>query len=240
MKRKRLASEIIKVAVLPILDNQTNFSDLVKVQLSMDKQISAMFRSNPYRTFSNLFYLFEMIIVYTKHEEFSKAASKFVDLTSKHVAQYIVKALLKEILKKSQALKKAYDPERNEFVHNVFNIRLNWLSEQIKSKDKWSMPDASLPSHQRVENFLKSTEQRMLYSGNFTCTSDAREFISKYQGVKKHFSTKMEIEYAVGDLDIQKEVGVSIEKTEDYHDNFRNQFQNEHDVLKSKLNWTFY
>jgi len=70
---------------------------------------------------------------------------------------------------------------------------LNLISVQITklSEFTWCMPNAELPAHREVENFLRSDQQTVLYANVFSSIHDAREFANTYGGTKPTYSVQI-------------------------------------------------
>ncbi len=240
LNQKSIANDILKASVLIVLENDGDFKKLADINIGLSQQINWLLKNEkPYKTFLNYFHLFEMIFLHVEFDDFKKASRKFIYLTKKFTSQNIIEGLLDEILKKSELFKKSCECEKLKFISDLFSLRLEWLTKEIENKQKWAMTDAKLGGHSKVEEFLKSNKEHMLYSNGFTCKEDACVFICKYQGIKKTHSTRMHIEYEVTDYGSDKVAGVSINKTEDYFVNSRKKLQLKYDQLKSKFDSTF-
>jgi hypothetical protein len=240
LNQKSIANDILKESVLVVLENRGDFKKLADINIGLSEQINWLLKKEkPFKTFLNYFCLFEMIVLHVEFDDFKKASRKFIDLTKKFTSQNIIEGLLDEILKKSELFKKSCGSEKLKFISDLFNLRLEWLTKEIENKQKWAMTDAKLSGHPKVEDFLKSNKEHMLYSYGFTCKEDACRFISNYQGTKKTFSTRMHIEYEVMDYGSEKVAGVFINKTEDYFVNLHKKLQLKYDQLKSKLDSLF-
>lgn len=69
-----------------------------------------------------------------------------------------------------------------QLVH-CLQARRYWLDEKLALKPafSWHMPAAHLPEHPLVEQFLRSADSAMYYSGAFASTRDLRHFIAQYR-----------------------------------------------------------
>ena len=100
---------------------------------------------------------------------------------------------------------------------DLFRHHLSWLDERIGqfAQFTWCMPEATLPDHKLVEDFLKSDHQQMIYK-NFASVKDARCFMLnsltvERRNYQKGFYVKMK-EGGRGD-----ETFVKITKTNEWY-----------------------
>lgn len=97
-------------------------------------------------------------------------------------------------------------------IFDLFKHRENWLEEKLKKEPKfsWSMPNANVPNHKNLEEFLRSDAQKMMFS--FTSIKDAREFADNYNGNGDGYSIKTETGGVGSDF------YVTITKTKEYYE----------------------
>ena len=233
--QQTIADEILKVTIVPILDKPAAFAKLINL---VHGNIKHLFKDELYHTYLNLYHLFGVIVLCMNDEMFGVSARKFIALTGRLIPQDVLKELLAELVKHLETYRDSCDATRIQFIKDLFDLRLKWLTS-LQEKSGWSMPDAKLAKHPRVETFLKSNEEKMLYSGNFSDVQAALKFITKYRGTHKTFSTQMQIEYELEDSRVDKVVGVLITKTDKCLVRAKKLGQIEYDLLTEKLKRVF-
>lgn len=97
-------------------------------------------------------------------------------------------------------------------VLSIVKMRIDWLEAQTKSglEFNWRM-NGNVAGHPRFEQFLRSDEAKMTYSGVLSGVAQARRFISVYSGLKNDFSVSMNY------TGTGSKVIVHITKTPDYY-----------------------
>lgn len=98
---------------------------------------------------------------------------------------------------------------------DLFKHRVKWLEDKLNNVKEisWSMPDASVPKHRQLENFLRSERNEMTYH-NFDTISYARNFANHYGGLKNGYSVEM---HAGG---TGRNSYVEVVKTRKYHEHY--------------------
>ena len=97
---------------------------------------------------------------------------------------------------------------------DLFKHRVAWLEDKINNfRDfSWRMPNATMPFHKTVEDFLRSNKHQMTYEG-FQGVTRAKGFASENGGLKfdEGYSTEMSVEGK------GRKFSVKIVKTKAYH-----------------------
>lgn len=106
----------------------------------------------------------------------------------------------------------------NKFLLDLFKHRINWLEAEIKKIDDkftWFMPEASMPEHKEVQEFLRSASHKMVYSSVFKTSHDAREFIKLYGDLDSQLKNGYSADMAI---DKNMSTSVKIHKTRKYYE----------------------
>ena len=97
---------------------------------------------------------------------------------------------------------------------DLFKHRVAWLEDKINNfrEFSWRMPNATMPYHKKVEDFLRSNKQQMTYDG-FQGVTRARDFARKNAGLNfdEGYSAEMSPEGK------GRKFSVKIVKTKAYH-----------------------
>jgi hypothetical protein len=103
--------------------------------------------------------------------EYEELMQRFVEMMKKTFSQYSYDELFDSITNRVE------NYQSNQHILDLFRHHLSWLDERIGqfAQFTWCMPEATLPEHKLVEDFLKSDQQQIIYR-NFASVKDARCF----------------------------------------------------------------
>ena len=147
-----------------------------------------------------------MILYFIDSPDYDEMMRKFLEM----VALTLDRSLYSELIENISIRVKNY--RTNNYILALIKNHLKWLEEKYKTVMlfSWCMPNASIPEHPRVQEFLKSDQQKITYF-NFKSVVDARRFAKNYGGIKNGYSAQM----SAGGRG--KDSFVSISKTKELH-----------------------
>ena len=156
----------------------------------------------------NCILFFSSIMYFENEPDYQQLMKKLNNLIVSKLNNNYYDELLEKLIQKCDSFR------TNELILDLFRHHLGWLDEKIGpfSEFSWRMPNARIPDHQLVEDFLKSDQQNMTYS-NFKSSKDVSRFIKTNFTKNSNFSVEIE----VGDRG--KEAFVEIRKTVEWHNN---------------------
>lgn len=206
LRQYDLARECFTELVAPILDNKEAFFKLSAKHLVM---------------------LYEIIELLYGKQPNSELFLKYEDMVKQ-----LNKDKLNYLLIESTKDFEKYKSSMTFF--NLYKWRLDELKESLKKEPtfSWSMPIAKMIQHPRVENFLRSDDQTLEYTG-FVGIADARTFVNKFQGFNKEYAYSV----SMTPSGIGKKAHVFITKTRDLYNSLTrcSNAQSEYDYLIEKF-----
>ncbi|RNA23787.1 hypothetical protein BpHYR1_014435 [Brachionus plicatilis] len=188
-----LALKCCQKFILPIFDDVNYFNKLTS--LYCDR-------------LENHFFAISDTLLMFKRPDFEEYIKKLVQM-------------LTEMKLSGESIKNFVQTIKNNFefyktspsVLSIIQMRINFLEAQIgpSLEFNWRM-NGTVQGHPRFEQFLKSDDMKMAYSGVLNGVAQARRFISSYSGVKQDYSVNMDFKGS------GSKVIVHITKNRDYFD----------------------
>ena len=199
LNEQDLAFELFNECIKPVLVNHNQFSDIKNSSEGYSAKINVDIYSDLLTTILKLekYAGFE-----TNMENFKNSIIATLDVDS---YEKLFESLMNRI-KGFSSIKQILD---------LFKHRVKWLEDKLNNVNEfsWSMPNASVPKHRQLEEFLRSERNEMTYR-NFDTISYARNFANHYGGLKNGYSVEMN---AGG---TGRNSYVEVVKTRKYHEHY--------------------
>ena len=186
--------------IKPALYNQKLFKEMVSQSETIQSNTTNVTKCVHYTDILN------MILSFVDSPDYEEMIQKFFEM----VAITLDRSLYNELIDNISKNVKGY--QTNKHILALIKDHLKWLEEKYSTimLFNWCMSNASIPEHPKVEEFLKSDQQKMAYS-EFKSLAEARSFAKKYSGIKNGYAAEM----SVGGK--AKDSFVTISKTKDLY-----------------------
>jgi hypothetical protein len=215
LKRVELASEFYRDVIAPVLDDTQKAHYLI--QLSYN---NFYFSSNYYTRLSQELSAEEPNMALVKllsnwthsilmcDQYILGSLDKLFDLVIERLEDSDIHVFLELLMLDPSVL------ESVSSIRKLIKYRISRLKKLTSDPPAiyWSMPYATFLNHPELEEFMKSNQPVMTYSGVFKGINEARLFVQLYSGVKFHYSTKMVCSGS------GKSTRVEITKTSEYYE----------------------
>jgi len=179
---------------------------------------------NPQSTLKILYTIAETFVSFKNSEDYMIS---YKNLINQITNPLLLKQLIEEFIKNFDHFKKS------KSIQDMLKLRLKWLTNMLKNVPNFSfIMEAKITGHKAVEEFLRSENESMIYTGKFKSIKAACDFATRYGGLKRGHSTKMI------PSEVDKTTQVLIIKTQEL---FQNQqihykiFETEYKLIESKL-----
>jgi hypothetical protein len=150
--------------------------------------------------------LLSAIMHFENSPDYGDLMKKLTDFVIRKLDIRLYEDLFDQIMKKFETFRS------NEHILDLFRHHSIWLDGQIGpfTQFSWCMPEANIPEHKSVENFLKSDAQQCNYS-NFISVKDAHRLANMLRRERYCFSVEAR---AYGKA---RDSYVEIKKTRDWY-----------------------
>lgn len=162
---KKKASIYYDQKVLPILEKRVEFPFIT---------------SNP-----ELYVMLLEILLKLGDPQKTKGLKRFQELVKLNYSQDSLRLLLDVLANKA--------PKDCKNLSDLFTLRISWLLEKTQKEPvyDYKLKDASFPESKIIEEFLRSSADKLVYSGEFKSISDARQFVARQKELSDELSLKL-------------------------------------------------
>lgn len=169
VKRDEIALKCLMSAVLPILEKVTLFSESIDHHQQKSLKI--------------LYFLAETLVSFKNSEDLML---NYKNLINHLKNSSIFKQLIEEFIKYFNKLK------HSKSIYDLFNLRFKMLTNALRNTPEFSnVMEGNIPGHKEVETFLRSNHSELIYT-KFNDLKQAKEFHSRYNGLKRGYSIQIE------------------------------------------------
>lgn len=84
-------------------------------------------------------------------------------------------------------------PKDCKNLSDLFTLRISWLLEKTQKEPMYDykLKDASFPESKIIEKFLRNSADKLVYSGEFKCQCDAKQFVGRHKELSEELSLKL-------------------------------------------------
>jgi hypothetical protein len=133
--------------------------------------------------------LFSVIMHFENDPDYDDLMKKLIRFITKKLDNSLYEELFDQIMEKFENFR------TNEFILDLFRHHLRWLNGQIGpfSEFSWRMPEANVPEHKTIEEFLKSNDQQKIFNINFWSVAFANRFAKRISENKYSYSAEAKV-----------------------------------------------